>query len=268
MTVYDNMAYALKLAGHSRGEIKEMVEKAADKLELTKYLDRLPKALSGGQRQRVAIGRAIVRDPKVFLFDEPLSNLDAALRVQMRMEIAQLNESLPETTFIYVTHDQVEAMTLADRTAVMKGGSIQQLGTPDEIYNRPDTRYVADFIGSPSMNFLEGVVDAGSFRVGDVTIPMGGYGFAGPASGKAWFGIRPEHVAVGVATAGLPLSAEIVTEIVEPMGADTLVWTTFSGQPIRFRVDGGTPVRAGERMTIGFDPARASLFDHESEERL
>jgi multiple sugar transport system ATP-binding protein len=267
MTVEGNLSFGLKNARIPRSEIRSRVDRAAEMLQIGPLLKRKPAALSGGQRQRVAIGRALVRDVDVFLFDEPLSNLDAKLRADLRVELKRLHNRLGNT-MIYVTHDQVEAMTLADRIAVMKGGSIQQLGTPDEVYNRPETRYVADFIGSPSMNFLEGVVDAGSFRVGDVTIPMGGYGFAGPASGKAWFGIRPEHVAVGDAGASLPLVAEIVTEIVEPMGADTLVWTTFSGQPFRFRVDGGTPVRAGERMAIGFDPARASLFDHESEERL
>jgi multiple sugar transport system ATP-binding protein len=159
-------------------------------------------------------------------------------------------------------------MTLADRIAVMKGGSIQQLGTPDEIYNHPETRYVADFIGSPSMNFLEGVVDGGRFRAGDTSFPMDRYDFSGTASGQAWFGVRPEHVLVGEAAAGLPVRTEVVTEIVEPMGADTLVWTTLAGQPFRFRVDGGTHVGEGERMAIGFDPGRASLFDHATEDRL
>jgi multiple sugar transport system ATP-binding protein len=215
----------------------------------------------------VAIGRALVRDVDVFLFDEPLSNLDAKLRADLRVELKRLHHRLGNT-MIYVTHDQVEAMTLADRIAVMKGGSIQQLGTPDEIYNHPETRYVADFIGSPSMNFLEGVVDGGRFRAGDTSFPMDRYDFSGTASGQAWFGVRPEHVLVGEAAAGLPVRTEVVTEIVEPMGADTLVWTTLAGQPFRFRVDGGTHVGEGERMAIGFDPGRASLFDHATEDRL
>ena len=156
MTVYDNMAYALKLMNMPKAELDQKVRAAAEKLQLTKYLERLPKALSGGQRQRVAIGRAIVRDPKVFLFDEPLSNLDAALRVQMRMEIGQLKEQLPNTTMVYVTHDQVEAMTMADRIVVLKDGVVQQVGSPMELYENPQSLFVAGFIGSPKMNFLTG----------------------------------------------------------------------------------------------------------------
>ncbi len=156
MNVFDNMAYSLKLKGLPKDEIKRLVGEAADKLQLTDYLDRLPKALSGGQRQRVAIGRSIVRDPRVFLFDEPLSNLDASLRVQMRMEIARLNESLPDTTMIYVTHDQVEAMTMADRIVVLRDGVVEQVGTPMELYDHPNSLFVAGFIGSPKMNFVSG----------------------------------------------------------------------------------------------------------------
>ncbi len=156
MSVFDNMAYSLKLKGVPKDEIKTLVLQAAEKLQLTNYLDRLPKALSGGQRQRVAIGRSIVRDPKIFLFDEPLSNLDAALRVQMRMEIAELSASLPETTMIYVTHDQVEAMTMADRIVVLRSGVVEQVGTPMELYDNPNSLFVAGFIGSPKMNFFTG----------------------------------------------------------------------------------------------------------------
>ncbi len=157
MSVYDNMAYSLKLKRLPKDEIKRLVHEAAEKLQLTEYLDRLPKALSGGQRQRVAIGRSIVRDPQVFLFDEPLSNLDASLRVQMRMEIARLNESLPDTTMIYVTHDQVEAMTMADRIVVLRDGVVEQVGTPmDLLYDHPNSLFVAGFIGSPKMNFVSG----------------------------------------------------------------------------------------------------------------
>src|SRR5690554_5327162 len=156
MTVFDNMAYSLKLQRMSKDEIEKTVHKAADMLQLGPYLERLPKALSGGQRQRVAIGRAIVRNPQVFLFDEPLSNLDAALRVATRMEIAKLKESLPDTTMVYVTHDQVEAMTLADRIVVLKDGKVMQVGTPMELYDHPQSLFVAGFIGSPKMNFLHG----------------------------------------------------------------------------------------------------------------
>ena len=158
MSVYDNMAYSLKLKKTPKAEIKKLVSEAAEKLQLTEYLDRLPKALSGGQRQRVAIGRSIVRDPKVFLFDEPLSNLDAALRVQMRMEIAALSDSLPDTTMIYVTHDQVEAMTMADRIVVLRDGVVEQVGTPMELYDKPNSLFVAGFIGSPKMNFFTGAL--------------------------------------------------------------------------------------------------------------
>jgi len=158
MTVRDNMAFALKIAGRPRAEIDSAIAKAARILQLTPYLDRLPKALSGGQRQRVAIGRAIVRDPKVYLFDEPLSNLDAALRVATRIEIAQLKEKMPDSTMIYVTHDQVEAMTLASRIVVLNGGGIAQVGTPLDLYDRPESEFVAQFIGSPSMNLLDGVI--------------------------------------------------------------------------------------------------------------
>ena len=159
MTVYDNMAFGLKIAKESKAEIDRRVRQAADILQLTNYLDRLPKALSGGQRQRVAIGRAIVRDPKVFLFDEPLSNLDAALRVATRIEIAKLKESMPNTTMIYVTHDQVEAMTLADRIVVLNAGQIEQVGTPMELYEHPGNLFVAGFIGSPAMNILPATIE-------------------------------------------------------------------------------------------------------------
>src|SRR5207344_2981232 len=159
MTVYDNMAFGMKIAGENKKEIDRRVRAAADSLQLGKYLERLPKALSGGQRQRVAIGRAIVRNPKVFLFDEPLSNLDAALRVATRIEIAKLKESMPNTTMIYVTHDQVEAMTLADRIVVLKAGKIEQVGTPMQLYRRPGNLFVAQFIGSPAMNILPATVD-------------------------------------------------------------------------------------------------------------
>ena len=267
MTVEGNLSFGLKNARVPRDQVRERVARAAEMLQIEPLLKRKPAALSGGQRQRVAIGRALVRDVDVFLFDEPLSNLDAKLRAELRVELKRLHNRLGNT-MIYVTHDQVEAMTLADRIAVMKGGAIQQLGTPDEIYNRPETRYVADFIGSPAMNFLDGVVDGGRFRAADTTIPLEGYGFGGRSSGKAWLGVRPEHVAVGEAAAGSTVRTDVVTEIVEPMGADTLVWTTLAGQPFRFRVDGGTKVGEGESMQIGFDPARASLFDHATEERL
>jgi multiple sugar transport system ATP-binding protein len=205
----------------------------------------------------------------VFLFDEPLSNLDAKLRADLRVELKRLHDRLGNT-MIYVTHDQVEAMTLADRIAVMRGGAIEQLGSPDEIYNGPQTKYVADFIGSPSMNFLDGTISGGVFRAGDVAVALDRYAFRGKAApdGRAWFGIRPEHVATGDAARGLPFTAEVPCDLVEPMGADTLVWATLAGQPFRIRMDGGARVRTGDRLAVGFDPARASVFDAGSELRV
>jgi multiple sugar transport system ATP-binding protein len=225
MTVFDNMAYALRLMNLPREEIRKKVEAAAAKLELTKYLDRLPKALSGGQRQRVAIGRAIVRDPKVFLFDEPLSNLDAALRVQMRMEIAQLNEQLAGTTFIYVTHDQVEAMTLADRIVVLKDGVVQQVGTPMELYERPDNLFVAGFIGSPKMNFLSGKF-ADKFRAHTV-------------------GIRSEHIDI---TPGNGVwSGKVIYS--ENLGSDSYIYVDIgAGDPVIVRQPGKSSYHAGDEL--------------------
>jgi multiple sugar transport system ATP-binding protein len=269
MTVRGNLSFGLKNARVARDEIERRVARAAEMLQIVPLLDRKPAALSGGQRQRVAIGRALVRDVDVFLFDEPLSNLDAKLRADLRVELKRLHDRLGNT-MIYVTHDQVEAMTLADRIAVMLGGGIQQLGTPDDIYNQPQTKYVADFIGSPSMNFLDGTVENGVFRSGDVAVPLDRYAFKGKASagGTAWFGIRPEHVVTGDAAAGQPFATEVVCDLVEPMGSDTLVWVALAGHPFRIRMDGGARVRAGDRLAIGFDPARASLFAKGSEDRL
>jgi alpha-glucoside transport system ATP-binding protein len=199
MTVYDNMAFGMRIAKETNEEIDRRVRAAADILQLGPYLDRLPKALSGGQRQRVAIGRAICRDPKVFLFDEPLSNLDAALRVATRIEISKLNESMPETTMIYVTHDQVEAMTLADRIVVLSGGYIEQVGPPMELYSRPANLFVAQFIGSPAMNIIPATIE----QAGDsAVISLAGgkqvnTGIAVPESDKgkkASFGVRPEDL--------------------------------------------------------------------------
>ncbi|MCM2294031.1 ABC transporter ATP-binding protein [Allorhizobium sp. BGMRC 0089] len=270
MSVEGNLSFGLKVAGLGQDEIRKRVSRAAEILQIEALLNRKPAALSGGQRQRVAIGRALVRDVDVFLFDEPLSNLDAKLRADLRVEIKRLHQSL-KNTMIYVTHDQVEAMTLADRIAVMKGGVIQQLSSPAEIYNQPANKYVADFIGSPSMNFVDGVVSASShsFHVPGEEIALTGYEFSQtPRDGKAWFGIRPEHVVSGEAATALPFHQEVAVEIVEPMGADTLVWTTLFNQPFRFRMDGQAAIGSGDRVVIGFDPARASLFDQSSEVRL
>ncbi len=271
MTVEGNLSFGLKTAGMARDEIASRVARAAEILQIEPLLKRKPAALSGGQRQRVAIGRALVRDVDVFLFDEPLSNLDAKLRSELRVEIKRLHQKLANT-MIYVTHDQIEAMTLADRIAVMKGGVIQQLDAPQVIYNRPVNRFVAGFLGSPGMNFLDGEVEAGSqpaFAVAGDRIPLDRYGFDGKAkAGKAVFGIRPEHVVLGEAARMMPFAADASVEIVEPMGSDTLVWTRLGGQSFAFRVEAERQLHSGDQLRIGFDPARASLFDGQSGNRI
>jgi multiple sugar transport system ATP-binding protein len=234
MTVYDNMAYALKLQNLPKAELDEKVRAAAEKLQLTKYLERLPKALSGGQRQRVAIGRAIVRDPKVFLFDEPLSNLDAALRVQMRMEIGQLKEQLADTTMVYVTHDQVEAMTMADRIVVLKDGVVQQVGTPMELYENPQSLFVAGFIGSPKMNFLTGK-------------------FADPFKATT-VGVRSEHIDI-VPNGGTWTGKVIYSE---NLGSDSYVYVDIgSTEPVIVRQPGKATYHAGDALS--FSP-RGDMF--------
>ncbi len=269
MTVEGNMTFGLRNAKVPKDEIAKRVARAAEILQIEPLLQRKPGALSGGQRQRVAIGRALVRDVDVFLFDEPLSNLDAKLRADLRVEIKRLHNQL-NNTMIYVTHDQVEAMTLADRIAIMKGGIIMQLGTPDEIYNKPMNRYVADFIGSPSMNFVEGRLEKGTFVASDLSLPMTGYAFVSPQpkDGPATIGIRPEHVVTGELVVHAPIQLPIVVDIVEPMGSDTLVWTTVAGERFRIRMDGQARVHRGDTLTIGIDPSRASLFDKDTEVRL
>jgi multiple sugar transport system ATP-binding protein len=269
MTVRGNLTFGLKNAKVPKPEIDKRVARAAEILQIEPLLDRKPGALSGGQRQRVAIGRALVRDVDVFLFDEPLSNLDAKLRADLRVELKRLHNQL-ENTMIYVTHDQVEAMTLADRIAIMKGGLIMQLGSPDEIYNRPQNIYVADFIGSPSMNFLEGDLTSGNFAVDDMTMPMTGYDWVAPqtADRPAVIGIRPEHIITGELVAGAPLKYQVTVDLVEPMGSDTLVYAKLGRHIFRIRMDGQARVKAGQTLDIGIDPARASLFDKKTELRL
>lgn len=220
MSVHDNMAYGLKNRGVAKAEIAQAVKQTAEILELTPLLARKPRQLSGGQRQRVAMGRAIVRDPKVFLFDEPLSNLDAKLRVQMRIEIKKLQQSLG-TTAVYVTHDQVEAMTLADRLVVMNKGVAEQIGTPMEIYHYPRTAFVAGFIGSPAMNFMTGHLHSGVLKLGqkEITLPDGP-----DFSGEVVIGIRPEHL---YRSSDYPHRLDMRIKMLEPLGADTLVY----GQP-------------------------------------
>ena len=269
MTVRGNLTFGLRNARVPRDDIEARVARAARVLQIEPLLDRKPAQLSGGQRQRVAIGRALVRDVDVFLFDEPLSNLDAKLRADLRVEIKRLHQQLGNT-MIYVTHDQVEAMTLADRIAVMRGGRILQLGTPAEIYGEPQSRYVADFIGSPSMNFLDGRLEGMAFRAGPLTVPLGGYRGRAPqiADRPATLGVRPEHVATGAAAAEAPVRLEAEVELVEPMGSDTLVWVKLGEKPFRVRMDGQARVAPGDRIALGIDPGKASLFDAKTEERL
>jgi multiple sugar transport system ATP-binding protein len=272
MSVRRNLSFGLRTARVPRAEIAKRIARAAEILQIESLLDRKPSQLSGGQRQRVAIGRALVRDVDVFLFDEPLSNLDAKLRSELRVEIKRLHQTMANT-MVYVTHDQIEAMTLADRIAVMKGGVIQQLGTPHEIYSHPVSRFVAGFIGSPVMNFVPGEVESGPtpvFQADGVRVPLDRYTFdrREAAVGPCTLGVRPEHVANGAAGSARPFSVEVEIEIVEPMGAETLVWTKLGNKNFSFLVDSETRLVVGERTTIGFDPGRASLFEEATGDRL
>jgi multiple sugar transport system ATP-binding protein len=204
----------------------------------------------------------------VFLFDEPLSNLDAKLRVDLRVELKLLHQRL-KNTMIYVTHDQIEAMTLADRIAIMKGGKIMQLGTPNEIYNHPKNLYVADFIGSPSMNFLNGELKDTKFTNGSLELPMGSYQFIKKTNLKnVTIGIRPEHIITGELSKKAPVITNVTINLVEPMGSDTLVYANLSDVQIRIRMEGNAKVKIGDRLEIGIDPSRASLFDTQTEQRI
>ena len=246
MSVFDNMSFSLKLAGVDKAVIQSKVEKAAQILNLTPYLKRTPRQLSGGQRQRVAIGRAIVRAPKVFLFDEPLSNLDAALRGQTRVEIHKLHRELGATT-IYVTHDQVEAMTLADRVVVLRDGKIEQVGTPLQLYDNPANRFVAQFIGTPSMNM-----------VATQALPLVASRSDVPADG--FFGLRPEALHVRPAGASnAPVQGRV--ELIEALGADTLIYVEAKGVALVSRLNGRTALAPGDRVDLEFDPAQLHVFD-------
>lgn len=247
MSVYENMSFALKLAKVDEATIKTKVERAAKILNLTEYLQRTPKALSGGQRQRVAIGRAIVRAPKVFLFDEPLSNLDAALRGQTRIEIAKLHRDLGATT-IYVTHDQVEAMTLADRVVVLRDGQIEQVGTPLELYDRPANQFVAQFIGTPQMNV-----------VAVKNLPGLDTGFDTPLADDGFVGLRPECIAL-CAPEQAGLTGKV--ELVEALGAETLIYVnTTHGAQLVSRQNTRTTLRVGDAVGVQIDVAAAHVFD-------
>ncbi len=265
MTVFDNMAYGLKIRGVDRAEIERRVNEAAQMLELNGLLSRRPRQLSGGQRQRVAMGRAIVREPSVFLFDEPLSNLDAKLRVQTRLQIQKLHRRL-KTTSLYVTHDQVEAMTLAHRMIVMNAGRAEQVGTPQEVYDDPATMFVANFIGSPPMNLIHGQVSADGlhfeYEGGVLLLPTPCRKLAGR---KTVLGVRPEHVTL-MPAGGL---GTFDVEMVEALGADHLVHGTLLGQNVVFRVDNHAFIpQAGERSRLTFDSQHVYWFDPETSARI
>ncbi|MBA3909103.1 MAG: ABC transporter ATP-binding protein [Rhodobacter sp.] len=269
MTVRGNLSFGLKIAGLPKDEVDRRVARAAEILQIGPLLDRKPGALSGGQRQRVAIGRALVRDVDVFLFDEPLSNLDAKLRSELRVEIKRLHTRL-NNTMVYVTHDQIEALTLADRIAVMKGGVIQQLADPQTIYNKPSNLFVAGFIGSPSMNFLSGkTIEGGrAFQFGDTRIDLAGYdGGAVLERDQAILGVRPEHISVSHEAPSGP-SIPAVVEIDENLGADSLVWLMCGTKEICVRVPVEGRLPAGTQVHLALDIHKASLFDAKTEQRI
>jgi multiple sugar transport system ATP-binding protein len=274
MNVYENMAFGLKLRKFSKTEIDKRVKQAGDILGLTNLLSRKPKELSGGQRQRVALGRAIVRDPAVFLMDEPLSNLDAKLRVAMRTELSKLHLRL-QTTTIYVTHDQVEAMTMGDRIVVMKDGLVHQVAPPQELYDRPVNMFVAGFIGSPAMNFLKGTLsadattfDATTFKV---ILPKELQVAAKPYAGKAVvLGIRPEDVNADSAYVEAHVGAQVPTkiEVVEPLGPEIILYLVSGENQITARVDPGTLYKAQEELKVALNLEKLHLFDLETEKSI
>ena len=272
MTVRKNIEFGMRIRGIPAEDRKRHTQDAAELLQMSDLLDRKPSQLSGGQRQRVAMGRAIVRDPKLFLFDEPLSNLDAKLRVDMRTEIKRLHARLG-TTIVYVTHDQIEAMTLATRIAVMKGGIVQHFGPPQEVYDRPANTYVARFVGSPAMNVIPAVLRVDEGRASaEVALPGGGAAMVtdlpiseaairSHAGRKVLLGIRPEHFSVGAA--GLP----VLIDVIEPTGPDTLAVFTIGGVEVTARLD-PFAVAAGERVHLAVRSEKAVLFDADTEERI
>ena len=259
MTVWDNMAYTLKLARLPKAEIEQRIKQAANTLGLIDLLDRYPKHLSGGQRQRVAMGRAIVRDPKVFLFDEPLSNLDAKLRVQMRTEIKALHQRLGSTT-VYVTHDQVEAMTMADRIAIMHQGEVQQVGEPLELYDKPGNLFVAGFIGSPAMNLIPGVIEDDRFLADSgLVLPLAPK--TKRAGGRAVYGIRPEHFDIN------PEGIDTLVEVVEPTGSETQLRLRASDILLSYVTNERVRVRPGERIKARPRSDQVHLFDERTGKR-
>ena len=258
MSVADNIGLALEMRKMPKAERQKRIDEVAAMLQISHLLDRRPSQLSGGQRQRVAMGRALARQPQLFLFDEPLSNLDAKLRVEMRAEIKRLHQASGITS-VYVTHDQVEAMTLGSRIAVMKGGVVQQLGTPDDIYNRPANTYVATFIGSPTMNLLRGAATGGHFGIQGAALNL-----AAPASAnEVLLGVRPEHL---VMNDSAPWRGKV--SVVEPTGPDTYVVVDTAAGSVTLRTDAQTRVQPGDSVGLAVEPANAHWFDASSENRL
>ena len=258
MSVADNIGFALEMRKMPKAERQKRIDEVAAMLQISHLLDRRPSQLSGGQRQRVAMGRALARQPQLFLFDEPLSNLDAKLRVEMRAEIKRLHQASGITS-VYVTHDQVEAMTLGSRIAVMKGGVVQQLGTPDDIYNRPANTYVATFIGSPTMNLLRGAATGGQFGIQGAALNL-----AAPASAnEVLLGVRPEHL---VMQDSAPWRGKV--SVVEPTGPDTYVVVDTAAGSVTLRTDAQTSVQPGDSVGLAVEPANAHWFDASSENRL
>jgi sn-glycerol 3-phosphate transport system ATP-binding protein len=261
MSVFENMAYGLKIAKVPKEEIGKRVDKAARILELSHLLDRKPRQLSGGQRQRVAMGRAIVRQPQVFLFDEPLSNLDAKLRAQTRLEIQKLHGELGVTS-LFVTHDQVEAMTLAQRMIVMNAGVMEQIGTPEEVYLRPATTFVAGFIGSPPMNLLKGQADGNRFVLDGATLPLSQ---PAPRAGELILGVRPEHLEVNAPGDGWPVQVEMI----EMLGAERLIYGRLGSHLITLRIDStATAPVVGQTVNVSTTPAHKHWFDAATQQRI
>ena len=272
MTVRQNLEFGLKIRKTDRAEIDRRVEEAAEILDITHLLDRKPREMSGGQRQRVAVGRAIVRKPRVFLFDEPLSNLDAKLRVQMRAEISKLQDRL-ETTTIYVTHDQVEAMTMGDRIAILNDGDLQQVGTPLEVYEQPSNRFVATFIGTPPMNFLEATVAEDGTRLRgrgfELPVPQSlRPGAAGQDGRDVLVGIRPENLTAGMAVRGETAPLTLDVEVVEPLGHEVLVHGKLHDNLLVAKVDPYQNPPVGQPLTLDVALDRLHLFDPDTESRL
>ena len=267
MTVQRNIAFGLRMAKLPKAEEDRRVREAAAILGLVDLLDRRPSQLSGGQRQRVAIGRAMVRNPAVFLFDEPLSNLDAQLRAQMRLEIKKLHQTLG-TTVVYVTHDQVEAMTLADRIVVMRGGRIEQIGTPTEVYRRPASMFVARFIGSPSMNMIPGEITEGGIALDGFGPTPAPAGLDTPAGRRVFLGVRPDDLRVATGTPAGALALEARIEVIEPLGPDTLVYAESGGRELVAKADSRVPLHRGDVVRLVADPDELHVFDAETEAAL